>query len=107
MCGIIAVLRRKSARTPPATDRLLASVAAAEAALHELEVDAIEGAAAKLAELNRDLAGTPGLWCLLADRATAEVVETRLTALQQRVHDHERALDEAGASGDLTERHNA
>ncbi len=101
MCGIIAVLRRQSRRTPPTTAALLARVTAAESALgaDEPTTAALAGAATELTALDASLKGTPGLITLLAEPTTAGELHDRLTVLQARVRDHESALDERGTVG--------
>ncbi|MFO1076315.1 MAG: SIS domain-containing protein [Planctomycetota bacterium] len=110
MCGIIAVLRRRGRRRPAPPQVLLAAIAAAEQALAgALDAAALERAADALAALDRDLKGTAGVWCLLADAGATAAAKARLGALQQRVDEHERALDAAAAGGTADaeiERHN-
>ncbi|MBK8097517.1 MAG: SIS domain-containing protein [Planctomycetes bacterium] len=98
MCGIIAVLRRNSRRQPPAATILDSAVTAAETALAgEFSVPGIAAAAAALAGLDSALRGVPGVLCLLAARPAAAVCEQRLTALQQRLQEFERSLDQGAA----------
>src|SRR5688572_29236266 len=100
MCGIIAVLRRKSRRQPPPAANVRAAVAAAERAIAAgwgaAELDA--GAKA-LAQIDRDLKGVPGLWTLLQHPDLAAELAQQLSALQARIAAFERSLD-ASAVGD-------
>jgi glucosamine--fructose-6-phosphate aminotransferase (isomerizing) len=86
MCGIVAVLSRRSARPAPEAGDLctvLAAVASeVRAAAEELATAAVltaaarlEAAAATLEEINAGLRGVPGLECLLAAPDTAALAD--------------------------------
>ena len=109
MCGIIAVMRRVSRRAAPSSDLLAAAAALAEQALGSaIETSTLDTAANALADLDRQLKGAPGLWCLLRDAFAAGALRQRLDALQDIVNAHEQTLDRAAAGGDAaTEEHNA
>lgn len=95
MCGIIAVLRRVSHRTPPGAELLQQAVAAAVAALDRgFGVADLQQAATVLAGLDRTLLGVPGLRCLLAAPQIAAAARQQLEALQQRLQEFERSLDQ-------------
>lgn len=95
MCGIIAVLRRKSRREPPPSATLSAFVATAEQALaNPADVMALRRAGDALRTLDRDLAGVPGCRALTADPALAKDLAARLQVLHERVSAFERSLDE-------------
>ena len=105
MCGIIAILRRPSGRTPPDPAPLLASLdgvlATVTAAAHlDLSTSEILGqATGTLVAVDQALRGAPGLACLLAGPglAVAEGVATRAGALREVVQDIERRLDAGDA----------
>lgn len=111
MCGIIAVLRRRGQRQPPAAAALLQHVAVAASHLTSpLTTAGLQQAATALAELNRLLGGVPGLSTLLQARELARALADRLQVLHQRVAEHERGLDtQAGheAADATIEQHNA
>lgn len=106
MCGIIAVLRRPSDRTPPDLDELVDALGSAAAELPELgaAVDAgtLDGLPDRLASLAQRvdgvdhlLRGTPGCNALLAGadgahriRVEAEAVGRGLTQLERRLDAH-------------------
>lgn len=111
MCGIIAVLRRRSDRNPPASADVLALL---QGAADELADVPAADLASRLADLaaraeatDRLLRGTPGVRALIADRGLAAAlgdgVEEICTALDQR----ERALDADGTDARQLEQVNA
>lgn len=110
MCGIIAVLRRRSRRAPPAPEVLLRCLHVARTALERgAEVDALRQAGAALAELDRHLRGVPGLLCLLAlDQSALAAMQQELDDLQAAVQRLEAELDlDSAAATDEVERRNA
>jgi len=71
MCGIIAVVRRRSTRTPPSADDILDPLAAVFSLLDTDLSDAtleqlLEQASVMLDEVASRLAGVPGTYALLA-----------------------------------------
>jgi glucosamine--fructose-6-phosphate aminotransferase (isomerizing) len=102
MCGIIAVLRRKSLRVPSSPHVLDAAVTAATTALDRSTArDGLLAAADALANLDRDLRGVPGICTLLADPAATNRCQQRLEALHDRIVALEQSLDRtAGADAD-------
>ncbi|MDP8992493.1 MAG: SIS domain-containing protein [Actinomycetota bacterium] len=92
MCGIIAILRRPSVRTPPSAPEVLAGLDAARAALKG-GLASLEEAAAGLEELDRSLRGAPGVRAFLADPRLVGEVEHRLEEVRDVVADLERSLD--------------
>jgi glucosamine--fructose-6-phosphate aminotransferase (isomerizing) len=95
MCGIIAVLRRASLRTPPGPqviEQAVAKAAAALAAGHDVEN--LGTAAEALATLDRELRGVPGLLCTLAAPAVTAACRQRLATLQAEIAAYERSLDQ-------------
>ena len=100
MCGIIAVLRRRSRRTAPSLSALQSLLTEAERAFAAGRDHLQLGAAADaLLRLDRELKGVPGLWALLQHQDAVPELTRRLQAMQQELHDHERSLD-AGAVTD-------
>jgi len=110
MCGILAVLRRKSRRQPPAPERLLSLLGDAERSLDKgVDADTLAGCAKAVADLDQELKGVPGLWTLLQHRETVRDLRDRLQSLQATVTAFERTLDKtaiADAPDDGVERTN-
>lgn len=109
MCGIIAVLRRASARPAPTAASLRAAMAAAETALAgAVDVGKLDLAAQALGGLDAALRGVPGLTALLADRALADELAARAQALAGWLATFEAAIDgDAAAAADAAvEDHN-
>ena len=79
MCGIIAVLRRRSERTPPTSAELLALLDGGAARLAGADAASlatvVAGLADQVAEADRLLRGTPGIRALLADRSLAASID--------------------------------
>lgn len=103
MCGIIAVLRRKSRRKPPAPEQLLALLAQAEGQLADPSTAAsttehLDGAATALAQLDGQLRGVPGLWTLLQHGDLLASLIERCGKLQQRLNAIEKSLDDSVAA---------
>ncbi|HEX2577702.1 MAG TPA: glucosamine-6-phosphate synthase, partial [Aquihabitans sp.] len=101
MCGIIAVLRRRSERTPPGSDQLLAllegtadRLRAADPAALAAEVAEVAGAAE---QVDRLLRGTPGIRALLADRSLATSLDGLVSDTAAALAEREAALDDQPA----------
>ena len=92
MCGIVAILRRPSVRTPPTAREVLAGLDEARHALGD-GLASLEGAAVALEQVDRALRGPPGVRALLDDPGLVAELEQRLGALQQVVAGLERSLD--------------
>ena len=105
MCGIIAVLRKRSERTPPSGADLLALLDGTADTLRSLvgSVDgaAIDAVAQRVEEVDAHLRGTPGVRALLDDRALASSVEAVVADLDTVIVDVEAGLD-AGVVVDVT-----
>ena len=74
MCGIIAVVRRRSDRVPPSPGALADLLAAAAADMEPTIVELparLESAAAGLVRVDTELRGVPGVTALVADPAGA------------------------------------
>ena len=87
MCGIIAVVRRRSERAAPAPGALLASLDAAVSDMEPVLADLsarLDTAASVLAEVDRDLRGVPGLTTMVGDlAATSAIAGHCLTVAEQ------------------------
>src|SRR5262245_38557381 len=109
MCGIVGVVRRPSRREPPIGSGLVGELDAALAALGAGEpaaVQALQGAAGLVEEVDRLLRGVPGVLTLLGDRAAAVAIEDRAQRLGERLALLELELDVAGAPPDELEARN-
>ncbi|HEY4376508.1 MAG TPA: hypothetical protein VGM93_05095, partial [Acidimicrobiales bacterium] len=111
MCGIIAVLRRRSDRATPTSAEVLGLLEGAPAVLATAAVGDVTDAVAHLAErvdgVDRLLRGTPGVRCLLADRSLAPIVDGLLNELAAALADIERGLDEGDRAAASLEATNA
>src|SRR3954471_11351676 len=102
MCGIIAVVRRRGARTPPAPDDVLDLLTAARDALGDprsatATIDALSTAATALGSADALLRGVAGVRCLLAAPDLAAGADRLLAEVADALIDIERAVDaEAG-----------
>jgi glutamine---fructose-6-phosphate transaminase (isomerizing) len=101
MCGIIAVVRRPSARTAPASDRVVRPLHEAVAALAGGTpfAEAFATAADLVESSDAMLRGAEGVWALVHDRRLLAEVEGLCASLAYSVADVEARLD-AGADGD-------
>ncbi|MEO6627756.1 MAG: hypothetical protein ABIP03_04230 [Aquihabitans sp.] len=101
MCGIIAVLRRRSDRKPPEAHTLLALLEGGAleitSAGDEAFAATVSGVAVHVEEVNRLLRGTPGVLALLGDPSLTAKLDAMLTEAGQALADRESLLD-AGAS---------
>ncbi len=98
MCGIIAVARRPCDRPPPATEALLALVeeAAGLVAGAPTATDlhkALDTAATRLADADRQLRGTAGVRALLSDEALVAGLEAHLDAVAAALADLDSRLE--------------
>src|SRR4051812_47081910 len=103
MCGIIAIVRRRSERTPPTSAALLALLEPVPDLLdhpgHEHLLDALTEAASQVAQSDRLLRGSPGVQALLPDRSLLAKLENTTAGLATQIEEIERDLDtEAGAA---------
>jgi glucosamine--fructose-6-phosphate aminotransferase (isomerizing) len=102
MCGIIAVLRRRSRRAVPERPDVEAPLAAALALDLSLGATrlapALDEAAARLEQVDALLRGTAGIRCLLADPDLADRLHRELRGLDARVDDLENELDRRAQS---------
>ena len=94
MCGIIAVLQRRSDRTAPPIAALLELAERAGVALTDRpDLTALDAAGTALSALDRDLRGVAGTWTLLQHPAERAVLADRLEHLHERVQAFEQSLD--------------
>ncbi len=111
MCGIIAVLRRRSDRQPPSSTEVLALLEGAADQLRaapDADLAAVLGVLAGRAEaVDRLLRGTPGIRALLGDRSLAATVDGLAEGIADALADREAALDEAAVAGAELEAVNA
>ena len=100
MCGIIAVLRKRSDRTPPTSADLLVLLDGTPGTLRSLvgsaDGDAIDAVARRVEEVDRLLRGTPGVRALLDDRTLPSSIDAVVAELDATIVDLEAGLD-AGA----------
>jgi glucosamine--fructose-6-phosphate aminotransferase (isomerizing) len=92
MCGIIAILRRPSLRTPPAAHEVLTGLDASCGALGA-GLGSLDQAAAALEQVDQALSGPPGVRALIDDESLALAVEKRLADIEGRIAELERSLD--------------
>ncbi|CAA9266238.1 MAG: Glutamine--fructose-6-phosphate aminotransferase [isomerizing] [uncultured Acidimicrobiales bacterium] len=98
MCGIIAVLRRRSSREVPQSDEVLARLDEALSALAAGgSIAGLDAAAAATSEVNRLLSGVPGLVALRTHSGMAAAVEERAAALGAQLRRIEIDLDSGRA----------
>ncbi|MGI8755525.1 MAG: SIS domain-containing protein [Acidimicrobiales bacterium] len=106
MCGIIAVVRRRTDRPAPDGAALIAPFAGcanrlAEAASSDLRV-VVESVAERLEGVDRSLRGTPGVRALLADRSLPATLDGLVTEVARALAEREAGLDDDPAvAGDL------
>jgi len=96
MCGVIAVLRRRSARPRPDRGELLAGLGRAEAALSAGPAS-VGIAAEAVAGVDRALRGVPGVSLLVADRMLARELGERVARMDAAVATLEASLDDGSA----------
>src|SRR5687767_15891347 len=103
MCGIVAVLRRRARRAPPAAAPLQKALSDALALVPESAPAwprlraVLEQTATLLEDVDAQLQGPAGVQCLLANQDLAQRFGGDLAQLQSRVERIEAALD-AGAA---------
>ena len=97
MCGIIAVVRRRSDRTPAATGPLVASLAD----VHQLITSAtaelptvLAECADRLEQVDEQLRGVPGVRTLTEDRDGAQSIGRQVAVLREATAAIEEALDQ-------------
>ena len=112
MCGIIAILRRRTRRQPPSLEEVRRGLEAAQAAMPGVDdrdlPEGLDRASTVLEQLNQLLWGPAGIRSLLEN----QLVSTAHTALEEmgrQLHQIESILDIRGAGGsdESLERQNA
>ena len=97
MCGIIAVVRKRSERPVPVSADVLSLVQGATAEVESVALaDALaplEAVGARLHEADRLLRGTPGLRVLLSDTGLGEAIRSELSAFNVVLDGLESQLD--------------
>jgi len=96
MCGIIAILRRRSTRSSPSAVEIGELLSAAEATLDAaapLDRAAIDAASEHLAQVNRLLSGEPGISALLADPGLVRATSGATARLAEHIGRIETYLD--------------
>ncbi|MGE0143680.1 MAG: SIS domain-containing protein [Planctomycetota bacterium] len=97
MCGIIAVLRRRSPRVVPSRQDLEAPIKAALAVDLSLDaerlVSSLEAAADRLEQVDRLLRGPAGVRALIENPELVDLLSRELTALDAKVEALENDLD--------------
>jgi glutamine---fructose-6-phosphate transaminase (isomerizing) len=100
VCGIIAIVRRRTGRPPCAAGEVLARLAVARDALPPLESPALAGTLGHLADelgaVDDLLRGEAGVRLLLAEPTLAGQVRRELAGLNERLRDLEGHLDVEG-----------
>ena len=102
MCGIVAVLRHRSERTPPSPSVLLALLEGSASRLTTATLSELAGVVAAVAdqvnEVDRLLRGTPGILALLSDRSLAVSIDGLVAQATLALADREGGLDREPAS---------
>ena len=112
MCGIIAVVRRRSDRTPPVAADLLGPLETVPGLLTGVRDDelvaVLADAARRIGGVDRLLQGVPGVEALLGDRSLLASIEAVTGIVDDLIEDLEDRLDtEAGRAIDDLENVNA
>ena len=98
MCGIIAVLRRRSDRQPPRGADLLGMLGGTAPAVAEAEIsglaEAIDGVADRVGQVDRLLRGTPGVRALHADRTLTGAIDAVIDEVSAALAEREASLDD-------------
>ncbi|MCU1460740.1 MAG: glucosamine 6-phosphate synthetase, contains amidotransferase and phosphosugar isomerase domain [Acidimicrobiales bacterium] len=106
MCGIVAVLRRRSTATPPDASALLADVEAAWAAV-ATGLGGVAGAAARLADVDARLRGVPGVRALIGSAELVAELVDRMGRFDAAIAAFESELDAGARHGAELEDANA
>ncbi len=97
MCGIIAVLRRRSDRTPPTSAELVALLdgvgSALAAAAPEDLAATVAGAAVQVQQADQLLRGSAGIRALLADRSLPDTIDRLIGEASAELALREAGLD--------------
>ncbi|MCU1430267.1 MAG: glucosamine 6-phosphate synthetase, contains amidotransferase and phosphosugar isomerase domain [Actinomycetia bacterium] len=98
MCGIVAVVRRRSERAAPQLGEVTAALDRADATLRNLlaapdPISGLRAATADLSVVDAALRGVPGLVALLSDRVGLVGLEHRAESVQQALTHAEAHID--------------
>ncbi|MCB0978438.1 MAG: SIS domain-containing protein, partial [Acidimicrobiales bacterium] len=111
MCGIIAVLRRRSDRSVPATDELLGSLDGIDARIAQAPLTdlaaVLSEAADRLEHVDKLLRGTAGVRALTAQRGLSAELERLTSRVAEEVAAKEAELDSSSLEGAPLERVNS
>ena len=111
MCGIIAVLRRRSDRTPPSAAELTTLLEGGAEALAGASTADLVGVLGDLGtraeEVDRLLRGTPGVSALLTDRGLGSAIEGATGGWAAALAEREACIDEADFGSATLEQLNA
>jgi len=112
MCGIIAVVRRRSERTPPSSAAIVEQLSRVPGLLADHDpatlAAALPEAASLVSRVDTDLRGPAGVRALLGDRGLLATVESTIAGLEEQVAAVEALLDsDRGPTGALLEAINA
>ena len=105
MCGIIAVVRRRSERVAASPDALVGLL---DAAISDMEpvmddlLERLEVAASLLVEVDTELRGVPGLTVMLGDPSGTAAISRHIDSLQDRAARVEALLDSTDAAAAMT-----
>ena len=111
MCGIIAVLRRRSDRLPPASAEVVALLDGAAGELSSASESALaavlDSMAGRVEGVDRLLRGTPGVLALLSDRGLDGLVDEQVGELWDLLEACEAKLDADSLDSQELEKINA
>jgi glucosamine--fructose-6-phosphate aminotransferase (isomerizing) len=108
MCGIIAVVRRRSRRAVPTSSAIRALADAVLAVDARVETEgSVEQLADALEALDRELAGVAGVSALMADDQLPTLISHTMELAELRIGEYERAIDGLGVDGASVEGRNA
>ncbi len=99
MCGIIAIVRRRTTRTAPTSAELLGGLTEALNVIPVAPVISADGlglAAERLADVDRLLRGEAGLRSMLDDSGLVPAIEAELTQINNALSNLEKHLDVEG-----------
>jgi glucosamine--fructose-6-phosphate aminotransferase (isomerizing) len=107
VCGIIAVVPRRSLRDPSSSADIVAALEVVVAALDGADVERLRAVADGLATVDALLRGVPGVRTLLADARVVERITHTVDQVAGAVSEVERTLEGGGFSDDELEATNA
>ncbi len=100
MCGIVAVVRRRSRRVPPTSAEVLDLLSPVVVSLRELDpgrmAEQINVAAGHLTQVNQLLGGVAGLRAMLAEKPLRATIHATLREIDNLINTLEDDLDRSG-----------